>query len=315
MEPNADGLAGIADVASEAFPEAPLVDEALAALAPNGHADGIIGGDSFDLRHMLQALQAMRVGDFSVRLPADRTGLAGKIADTFNEIVAANERMAHRTRACRPGGRPRRQDPPAREVRPVERRLGRDGGLGQHADRRSAVADDRGDARDHRGGPGRSAADRAARCRRPAAARANSCVGHDRQHDDRAAQRVHLGGDPRRARGRHRRQARRPGAGARGDRRVEGPDRERQLDGAQPDRAGAQHRRRHDRRRERRSVEEDHRRRARRDPAAQGSHQHDGRSAALVRLGGDARRARGRHRRQARRPGGGARRRRAPGRT
>ncbi|WP_245422436.1 HAMP domain-containing protein [Alsobacter soli] len=36
----------------------------------------------------------MRVGDFSVRLPANRTGLTGKIADTFNEIVAANQRMA-----------------------------------------------------------------------------------------------------------------------------------------------------------------------------------------------------------------------------
>ena len=36
----------------------------------------------------------MRTGDFSVRLPSDRTGLEGKIADTFNEIVAANERMA-----------------------------------------------------------------------------------------------------------------------------------------------------------------------------------------------------------------------------
>ncbi|MBA4100551.1 MAG: hybrid sensor histidine kinase/response regulator, partial [Rhodospirillum sp.] len=36
----------------------------------------------------------MRVGDFSVRLPRDQVGLAGKIADTFNEIVAANERMA-----------------------------------------------------------------------------------------------------------------------------------------------------------------------------------------------------------------------------
>ncbi|MGD9616751.1 MAG: HAMP domain-containing protein [Alphaproteobacteria bacterium] len=43
---------------------------------------------------MLNALQAVRYGDFSVRLPNDRSGLAGKIADTFNEIVAANERMA-----------------------------------------------------------------------------------------------------------------------------------------------------------------------------------------------------------------------------
>ncbi|WP_448203881.1 HAMP domain-containing protein [Azospirillum sp. sgz302134] len=51
-------------------------------------------GDNADLRELLQALRAMRVGDFSVRLPGDRVGLAGKIADTFNEIVAANQRMA-----------------------------------------------------------------------------------------------------------------------------------------------------------------------------------------------------------------------------
>ena len=199
--------------------------------------------------------------------------------------------------------RPRGQDPAARQVRPVERRLGRDGELGQHADRRSALADHRSDARDRRRGAGRPAADRAARRRRPAAAGRVPAIGHHRQHDDQAARRVHLGGDARRARGRHRRQARRPGAGAGSDRRLEGPDRERQLDGVEPDRAGPQHRRRDHRGRQRRPVEEDHRRRARRDPAAQGSHQHDGRSAALVRLGSDARRARGRHRRQARRPG------------
>ncbi|HLH12183.1 MAG TPA: HAMP domain-containing protein [Methylovirgula sp.] len=36
----------------------------------------------------------MCVGDFSVRMAGDRVGLMGKIADTFNEIVAANQRMA-----------------------------------------------------------------------------------------------------------------------------------------------------------------------------------------------------------------------------
>jgi HAMP domain-containing protein/signal transduction histidine kinase/DNA-binding response OmpR family regulator len=36
----------------------------------------------------------MRDGDFSVRLPGSWTGLDGKIADTFNEIVAANQQMA-----------------------------------------------------------------------------------------------------------------------------------------------------------------------------------------------------------------------------
>src|SRR5882724_7022801 len=94
MEPNADGLVDITDVTSEALTGAPVVDDTLAALVPNGHAKEIVNDDSFDLRHMLQALQAMRVGNFSVRLPADRTGLAGKIADTFNEIVTTNERMA-----------------------------------------------------------------------------------------------------------------------------------------------------------------------------------------------------------------------------
>ncbi|MGZ3676229.1 MAG: HAMP domain-containing protein, partial [Ktedonobacterales bacterium] len=40
----------------------------------------------------------MRDGDFSVRLPGDWTGLEGKIADAFNDIVAANEQMSHELR-------------------------------------------------------------------------------------------------------------------------------------------------------------------------------------------------------------------------
>ncbi|MBV9748479.1 MAG: hypothetical protein JO157_06680, partial [Acetobacteraceae bacterium] len=51
-------------------------------------------GGSTELHELLHALQAVRVGDFSVRMAGDRVGLMGKIADTFNEIVAANERMA-----------------------------------------------------------------------------------------------------------------------------------------------------------------------------------------------------------------------------
>ena len=54
--------------------------------------------------------------------------------------------------------------------------------------------------------------------------------------------------------------------------------------------------------------QEDHRRREGRDPRAQEHHQHDGGSADVVRLRGDPRGARGRHRGQARRPGRGARR-------
>jgi HAMP domain-containing protein/CheY-like chemotaxis protein/signal transduction histidine kinase len=52
------------------------------------------GGASPELYDLLNALQSMRVGDFSVRMAGGQVGLLGKIADTFNEIVAANERMA-----------------------------------------------------------------------------------------------------------------------------------------------------------------------------------------------------------------------------
>ena len=36
---------------------------------------------------------AFKRGDFSVRLPDDWTGVAGKIADTFNEVIAKNQRL------------------------------------------------------------------------------------------------------------------------------------------------------------------------------------------------------------------------------
>ncbi len=48
-----------------------------------------------DGRDMLAALTALKRGDFSVRLPSEWTGMAGKIADTFNDVIELNERMAH----------------------------------------------------------------------------------------------------------------------------------------------------------------------------------------------------------------------------
>src|ERR1700723_209041 len=51
---------------------------------PHGEALGTI----------LAALQTMQNGDFSVRLPVAWSGLEGKIADTFNDIIAATEQMA-----------------------------------------------------------------------------------------------------------------------------------------------------------------------------------------------------------------------------
>src|SRR3954470_1321706 len=48
-------------------------------------------------RQLLHAMLAYRSGDFAVRLPADLTGIDGKIADAFNDIVAVSERRARET--------------------------------------------------------------------------------------------------------------------------------------------------------------------------------------------------------------------------
>jgi HAMP domain-containing protein/CheY-like chemotaxis protein/signal transduction histidine kinase len=61
----------------------------------NGHSDLELNPISPDLGLVLTCLQSMRDGDFSVRLPGAWTGLPGKIADTFNEIVSANQQMAN----------------------------------------------------------------------------------------------------------------------------------------------------------------------------------------------------------------------------
>jgi HAMP domain-containing protein len=61
----------------------------------NGHSrNGHQAPQAEDLALILESLQTMRDGNFSVRLPVAWTGLTGKIADTFNDIIAANERMA-----------------------------------------------------------------------------------------------------------------------------------------------------------------------------------------------------------------------------
>ena len=54
----------------------------------------LIGETPSQYHELLKALQAMRDGDFSVRLPGDWTGLEGKIADTLNEIASTNGRIA-----------------------------------------------------------------------------------------------------------------------------------------------------------------------------------------------------------------------------
>ena len=46
---------------------------------------------TLDAKQLLQTLQAVKRGDFSSRMPADQTGMAGKVYDTLNEIMELNE--------------------------------------------------------------------------------------------------------------------------------------------------------------------------------------------------------------------------------
>src|SRR6266566_2099559 len=55
--------------------------------------DSRLNGNEIDNKRLLAALTAFKRGDFSVRLPDGWTGVAGKIADTFNDIIRTNERM------------------------------------------------------------------------------------------------------------------------------------------------------------------------------------------------------------------------------
>ena len=146
-------------------PAAPTPAAANGSSAPQAipqAAENELNGDAHGLAELLHALQAMRVGDFSVRMAGDRVGIMGKIADTFNEIVATNQRMAQQLE--------RVGQVVGREGRTRQRvRFGlSDGAWGemeasrQFADRRSAVADHGSDPRHRRGGAGRPAANRAA---------------------------------------------------------------------------------------------------------------------------------------------------------
>src|ERR1700729_1539954 len=85
--PSANGTAPVSPV-----PEIEKLSEGLAGHL-NGNADARAAGTD-DLAELLHALQAMKVGDFSVRVAGDRLGIFGKIPDMFNEIVATNQRMA-----------------------------------------------------------------------------------------------------------------------------------------------------------------------------------------------------------------------------
>ena len=47
-----------------------------------------------ELTELLSALSALKQGKRGVRLPVEWTGLCGKVADAFNDVVELNEKMA-----------------------------------------------------------------------------------------------------------------------------------------------------------------------------------------------------------------------------
>ncbi|MFL5352037.1 HAMP domain-containing protein, partial [Archangium sp.] len=51
--------------------------------------------NALDPKLLLKTIQSIRKGDFSVRMPEDRTGTTGKIYDTLNEIITLNEALTH----------------------------------------------------------------------------------------------------------------------------------------------------------------------------------------------------------------------------
>src|SRR5689334_3904270 len=59
----------------------------------NGKGESMVM-DGLDTSLLLKTLIAFKEGDFSVRMPVDQTGVAGKIADTLNDIFKLNQRMA-----------------------------------------------------------------------------------------------------------------------------------------------------------------------------------------------------------------------------
>ena len=49
--------------------------------------------DTLDARVLLGVLTKLKKGDFTARMPEDWTGIAGKVADTLNEVIETNQRL------------------------------------------------------------------------------------------------------------------------------------------------------------------------------------------------------------------------------
>ncbi len=73
----------------------PAPSDVVARATPAG-ASGAPPPDPFT-RQLLEAMLALRDGDFAVRLPSDAIGLNGRLTDAFNDIAAITQRRASET--------------------------------------------------------------------------------------------------------------------------------------------------------------------------------------------------------------------------
>ena len=119
------------------------------------------------------------------------TGIDGKIADAFNDVIELNERMAHELeRLSRVVGKEGKHLAARRHRRRSPARGSDSVNCGQRADQRPGAPDQRNGARDRRRGEGRPLADDGAGDRRPPARRRIPAHRQDRQHDGGAARLV-----------------------------------------------------------------------------------------------------------------------------
>ncbi|HVT04884.1 MAG TPA: HAMP domain-containing protein, partial [Thermoanaerobaculia bacterium] len=77
-------------------------------------ATQMVGSDFIDPKMLLRTLNSAKKGDFSVRLPVEQAGMAGKIAEAFNDMIEMNERLVE-------------------ELNRISTSVGKDGRLGQRA--------------------------------------------------------------------------------------------------------------------------------------------------------------------------------------
>ena len=155
------------------------MDAAALVLAQRSAEDSVTS-DSFS-RQLLAAMYSFREGNFGVRLPQDLTGVEGKIADAFNDIVALAQ------------GR-------ARETGRVSHVVGREGKLKQ----RMSVPGARGGWAEEISAINTLIDDfvfptvEVTRGRRPTTRRRIPSLGAAGEHHDRPALGVHIRSDPRR---------------------------------------------------------------------------------------------------------------------